>query len=185
MTSHRRQLTTDLQSHLTNISIPYQCRKVLLSYGVWDPSLNMIEITYQNRSASKCFLTMGTTKNSKLYLYPEEAIYLMQSSLLHVSLNKYGDRKSFPLSLNEAYSLWFNQSLVKLEHLHVYQYLTRMGFILIRYQSNPIMLSDKQEHRSNITTTLTTKRKRNDSEQECIEYFPIEDENNNDVCQVK
>ncbi|CAF4047980.1 unnamed protein product, partial [Adineta steineri] len=79
MTHHRRQLITDLDTHLTKLSIPYQCRKSSLSYGIWNTSLNMIEIIQQHRSAAKCFQSMGITKYSKLYIYPEEAIYMMQS----------------------------------------------------------------------------------------------------------
>ncbi|UJR21484.1 hypothetical protein I4U23_024568 [Adineta vaga] len=167
MTDHRRQITTDLDTHLNKIILPYQCRKSTLSYGVWNTSLNMIEILHQHRSSTKCFLTMGIRKNSKFYLYPEEAIYLMQSSLLQVSMSNFDQKPNLPLSLNEAYSLWFNKSVYNLNYLHVYQYLTRIGFILTRHQSQ-IRQNEKQDELST-TVTNSTKRKREDEEIELID----------------
>lgn len=182
MTNHRRQLTTDLNTQLTKISIPYQCRKSLLSYGIWNSSLNMIEIIYQHRSATKCFLSMGVMKNSKLYLYPEEAIYMMQSSLLHVSINNFNIKQNIPMSLDEAYSMWFNQSLLTLKHLHVYQYLTRLGFILIRHQSQAAIM-EKTKDLARITTN-SSKRKRDEYEDEAIEIPEQELQDESYICPV-
>jgi len=176
MTNHRRQLITDLNSHLKKISIPYQCRKSLLSYGIWDKSINMIEIIHQHRSASKCFLSMGIIKNSKLYLYPEEAIFMMQCSLLQVLKNK---KQNSPISFDEAYSFWFNQISLSLKHLHVYQYLTRIGFILIRHRL------DKIDDLLNLTTN-SIKRKRDEyEEEELIELPEIHIDDNNYICPVR
>jgi len=175
MTNHRRQLTTDLNSHLTKLSIPYQCRKSLLSYGIWDSSINMIEIIHQHRSGSKCFLSMGIIKNRKLYLYPEEAIFMMQCSLLQVLNN---EKQNIPISLDEAYSFWFNQISLSLKHLHVYQYLTRIGFILIRHRL------DKIDNLVNLTTN-SSKRKRDDEyEDELIELSEKQIKDNKSICPV-
>ncbi|CAF1381919.1 unnamed protein product [Adineta steineri] len=182
MTHHRRQLITDLDTHLTKLSIPYQCRKSSLSYGIWNTSLNMIEIIQQHRSAAKCFQSMGITKYSKLYIYPEEAIYMMQSSLLQVSLNNSNEKHNFPLSLDEAYSLWFNQSLLNLQHLHVYQYLTRIGFILIRHQSQTAIV-EKKEIPSSVTTH-TSKRKRSEYEEESVEHQENEHNDETYLCPI-
>jgi hypothetical protein len=179
MTSHHRQSTTDLNSHLTKISIPYQCRKSLLSYGIWNSSLNMIEIIHQHRSASKCFLSMGIIKNSKLYLYPEEAIFMMQCSLLQVSKN---EKQNIPISLDEAYSMWFNEIFLTLKHLHVYQYLTRIGFILIRHRSEITMI-EKKDDLSNIKTN-SIKRKRDEYEQEPIELLEKQIQDDISICPV-
>ncbi|CAF0908261.1 unnamed protein product [Rotaria sordida] len=182
MTNHHRQLITDLNTHLTKISLPYQCRKSLLSYGIWNSSLNMIEIIYQHRSASKCFLTIGIMKNSKLYLYPEEAIFMMQCSLLQVSINNFDKNQNIPISLNEAYSLWLNQSLLTLKHLHVYQYLTRIGFILIRHRSTETMIETKIDLSNKKIKSL--KRKRDEYEQELIESPENELQNENYICPI-
>jgi len=179
MTNHRRQLITDLNSHLTKLSIPYQCRKSLLSSGLWNSSLNMIEIIHQNRSGSKYFLSMGIIKNSKLYLYPEEAIYMMQCSLLQVFIN---EKQNIPISLDEAYSIWFNQIFLTLKHLHVYQYLTRIGFILIRHRSD-IIIIEKKEDLSNIITN-SIKRKRDEYENESIELPDTQIQDDNYICPV-
>ena len=182
MTNHRRQLTTDLNTYLTKISIPYKCPKSLLSYGIWNSSLNMIKIIHQHRSATKCFLSMGIMKNSKLYLHPEEAIFMMQSSLLYVSLNNLNTKQTIPISLDEAYSIWFNQSLLSLKHLHVYQYLTRIGFILIRYQPQAIMIEKKEDLLQ--TTTNSSKRKRDEYEDRTIEIPGKELQADSCVCPV-
>jgi homoserine trans-succinylase len=181
MTNHRRQLTTDLNTHLTKISIPYQCRKSLLSHGIWNSLLNMIEIIHQNRSATKCFLSMGIMKNSKLYLYPEEAIFLMQSSLLQVFMENFNQKQNIPISLDEAYSMWFTQSLLTLKDLHVYQYLTRIGFILIRHQSQAIMMNTKEDL---LKTTQSSKRKRDEYENEAIEIPEEEFQDDSYICPV-
>ena len=183
MSNHHRQLTTDLNSHLTKIAFPYQCRKSLLSYGIWNSSLNMIEIIHQNGSATKCFLTMGIIKNSKIYLYPEEAIYMMQCSLLQVSLNNCNRKQNIPLSLDEAYSIWLNQSLLTLKHLHVYQHLTRIGFILIRQRAEMTMI-EKNDDLSRLITSNSLKRKREDNEEEAIEVTEREAQDDNYACPV-
>ena len=179
MTTHHRQLTSDLNSHLTKLAFPYQCRKSLLSYGLWNSLLNMIEIIYQHRSATKCFLSMGIRRNSKLYLYPEEALFMMQCSLLQVALNHSNEKQILPISLNEAYSLWFKQTFLTLKHLHVYQYLTRIGFILLRHQSNRNML-EQQENSPN----RDMKRKRTEYEQESIELCETDTQDRNCSCPV-
>lgn len=183
MTTHYRQLTTDIDSYLTKIALPYQCRKSSLSYGIWKPSLNMIEIVHQHRSVTKCLLSMGVTKNSKLYINPEEAIYMMQSSLLQVSLDNLTEKKSIPLSLNEAYSLWFNQSLLSLNHLHIYQYLTRLGFILIRHRLNQESIEPKEDLSNKMKTSL--KRKRNEPEEETVELIEVQHQDEESICSVR
>ncbi|CAF0893203.1 unnamed protein product [Rotaria sp. Silwood1] len=182
MNIHHRQLTTDLNSYLTKISFPYQCRKSLLSYGIWNSSLNMIEIIHQHRSAAKCFLSMGIMKNSKVYLYPEEAIFMMQCSLLQVSLNNFNEKQIMPISLDEAYSLWFNQSILTLKHLHVYQYLTRIGFILIRHRLHETMIETKVDLLNK--KAINTKRKRDEYEHESIESNENEIQIENCTCPI-
>jgi hypothetical protein len=182
MTHHHRQLVTDINSHLIKISFPYQCRKSLLSYGIWDSSLNMIEIIHQHGSSAKCFLSMGIIKNSKLYLYPEEAIFMMQCSLLQVSINNFNEKSNIPLAFNEAYSMWFNQSLLTIKHLHVYQYLTRIGFILIRHRDEEIEIIEKKQELPRIDSA---KRKRDDFEEESIIGLPEKEfQDNNYICPV-
>ena len=160
MTNHRRQTSTDLHSSLAKVAAPYQYRKSSLSYGIWQPALNMIEIIYQHRSAAKRFLTMGVTKNAKLYLQPEEAVFMMQCSLLQVSLAKSTDQRRLPIALDEAYSLWFKQSALSISHLHVYQYLTRIGFILVRHRSERTRMETDQK--ASATNADRLKRKWND-----------------------
>ncbi len=179
MTNHRRQLITDLHSYLTKLSFPYQCRKSLLSYGLWNSTINMIEIIHQHRSASKCFLSMGIIKNSKLYLYPEEAIFMMQCSLLQVSMN---EQQTLPIALDEAYSIWFNQTFLTLKHLHVYQYLTRIGFILIRHRAEITNVEMKEDLGNILTNSI--KRKRDEDEEESIELPENEIQDDNYVCPV-
>ena len=171
MTNHRRQLSTDLHSSLAKVAAPYQYRKSSLSYGIWQPALNMIEIVYQHRSAAKRFLTMGVTKNSKLYLQPEEAVFMMQCSMLQVSLAKSNDQRSLPIALDEAYSLWFKQSALSISHLHAYQYLTRIGFILVRHRPERPRLETEQEGSAVKADHL--KRKRNEDDDDERKEEPV------------
>jgi hypothetical protein len=139
----------------------------------------MIEIIHQHRSASKCFLSMGIIKNSKLYLYPEEAIFMMQCSLLQVSMN---EQQTLPIALDEAYSIWFNQTFLTLKHLHVYQYLTRIGFILIRHRAEITNVEMKEDLGNILTNSI--KRKRDEDEEESIELPENEIQDDNYVCPV-
>lgn len=180
MTEHQRQLATDLDTHFSKLALPYRCRKSTLSYGLWDPSCNMVEVIHQHGSATKSFLSMGTRKNSKLYLYPEEAIFLMQSSVLHVALTNFDRKPNFPLSLSEAYSLWFNQPSCSLNHLHVYQYLTRIGFVVTRHQ--PCVARVEQPKAS--SDAPGNKRKRDEFERDSADIPPNDLPDSTYLCPV-
>ena len=160
--SYSRQHATDLQKHLQAIARPYRCRKASLSHGVWNDSLRMVEVVHQHRSAAKLFHFMGTSKQSKVYLQPEEALFLMQCSLLQVFLPNASDQNRIPLAMNEAYSLWLDRSALTLAHLHVSQYLTRIGFILIRHRPEVLPVEVKTE--MSMIPPSPGKRKRDSTE---------------------
>ena len=177
---HRRQLITDLNALFAQISLPYQSRKSALSHGRWDSKLNLIEIFHQNRSGSKCYQSMGIMKNSKFYLYPEEAIFMMQCSLLQVSTN---EQQTIPISLDEAYARWLDQTGLTLQHVHVYQYLTRIGFILLRHRSD-MMMVEMKEDLTNVDMNVK-KRKRSDDEEEPEQESEGDAQENEDCCPVR
>ena len=161
MTSSIRQKETDLESHLTKIAQPYRCRRSFLSVGIWDETSRTIEIVHQHRSAAKFFVFMGTNKQSKVFLHPEEALFMMQCSVLQVTLPNGDASARIPLSFAEAYSLWFNRSDLRLIQLHVYQYLTRFGFILRRSRTMTTPMEVNQPKA--IARRKANKRKRFDS----------------------
>ena len=163
--SYSRQHVTDLQKHLQAISRPYRCRKAALSHGIWNESLKMVEIVHQHRSAAKLFHFMGTNKQSKLYLQPEEALFMMQCSLLQVFLPNPSEPNKIPLALNEAYSLWLDPAFLTLAQLHVSQYLTRIGFILIRHQQQQL-LPVEEKNDVPVVSPSSGKRKRDSSDED-------------------
>lgn len=181
MTNHRRQLVTDLNSLFTQILLPYQSRKSGLSLGKWNSTMNMIEIIRQNRSGSKCFQSMGLMRNSKFYLYPEEALFMMQCSLLQVFTD---EEQSIPVSLDEAYTVWFDRVGLTLQCLHVYQYLTRIGFILLRHRPEMMAMVDMKEDLNKIQMNRR-KRKRTEDEQESEELAEQEVQEDNYLCPVR
>jgi hypothetical protein len=109
---------------------------------------------------------------------------MMQCSLLQVSNNEKG---SIPIALDEAYSCWFNQIDFNLKHLHVYQYLTRIGFILIRHRPER-MIIEKKEDLPDVTTS-SIKRKRDDDEEEeeeeSVEQSEIDIDDGASICPVR
>lgn len=164
--SYSRQHVTDLEKHLQALSRPYRCRKSALSHGIWNESVKMVEIVHQHRSAAKLFHFMGTNKQSKLYLQPEEALFMMQCSLLQVFLPKSSEQQNkIPLALNEAYSLWLDPTFLTLAHLHVSQYLTRIGFILMRHQQEQL-LPVEEKNDAPVASPSSGKRKRDSSDEE-------------------
>ena len=53
----------------------YESFRGSLSQAVWHPDLQLAEVTVQTGSH---WLTMGHVVDKKLYLYPEEALYLLE-----------------------------------------------------------------------------------------------------------
>jgi hypothetical protein len=158
-----REHTQELQTYFRRLSNPYRCRKSVLSYGIWNESLQAVEILQQHRSGAKFFDFMGQMQQSKLYLQPEEALFMMQCSLLQVVLER---QSTMPIGLDEAYFLWFNRSSFPLVYAHVYQYLTRIGFILVRHQTTTATtrLIERQQNDRQLTTASINKRKRDDAD---------------------
>ena len=155
MTDYSRQKTSDLESHLNRIAVPYRCRKSLLSYGIWNESLQKVEVNNSHRSLGKILLSMGFAKDSKIYFEPEEALFLICTSLLQVSLSN----SNYPLAFDEIYYLWFNRSSFSLSHLYVHQYLTRLGFLVYRHQ--PAQRTENKRKRNDTDTIhsqLSSKR---------------------------
>lgn len=147
MMENPREIKTDLETIFNSISVPFRSRKSNLCCGIWNETLKKVELAEEPKSLGKLLLFMGTNKGKMIYLEPEEAMFLIGLSLLQVSLAG----SKYPLALNEIYYLFFNNNANSLSNLHVYQYLTRIGFMLFRHQ-----ICSSQIER------LETKRKRED-----------------------
>ncbi|CAF1289281.1 unnamed protein product [Didymodactylos carnosus] len=131
----------------------YVCIKKQLSIGYWKSKLNMIEIKVMH---GKCWSLLGTIVNSKLHLYPEEALFLMQCSILQV----FNEEDNIPISMEEAYNFWLNDQLT-LKHVQTFSYLARLGFIIRRHQQQ----QQEQQHERIKTTAVGIKRKRDEMDE--------------------
>ncbi|EEB16422.1 conserved hypothetical protein [Pediculus humanus corporis] len=109
-----------------------------LSQAKWHPELQMAEVV---RQIGSHWFKMGHVINKKLYIYPEEALYLLECGHLELTYNE------LPLSIQRAYFLLLEngENGVSLENYRVYSYLNSAGFKVLRHSSNKVFKHKKQE----------------------------------------
>ncbi|CAE1315388.1 TSEN54 [Acanthosepion pharaonis] len=95
-----------------------------LLVGIWDPEKNLVEY---KKDARKFWAKMGFVDEKRKWLYPEEALYLMEINCLEVYNNE------VPLSLQEAYHI-FIRTPENRNQYQVYAHLRRLGYSVIRHQ---------------------------------------------------
>ncbi|PVD37450.1 hypothetical protein C0Q70_00040 [Pomacea canaliculata] len=95
-----------------------------LVQGSWDEKTGLVSI----EKTAKFWMKMGFVENNHNWLYPEEALFLMEVNCLEVQ------HHGLSLSLQEAYNLflWPNTTL-SLEEYQVYAHLRRLGYVVLRH----------------------------------------------------
>ncbi|RUS69062.1 hypothetical protein EGW08_023173 [Elysia chlorotica] len=76
----------------------------------------------------KFWAHMGFTDKRRNWLYPEEALFLMETSTLEVYFN------NLPLSIQEAYTKFMGPDL-SLEEYQVFAHLRRLGYVVLRQEA--------------------------------------------------
>ncbi|CAH1274464.1 TSEN54 [Branchiostoma lanceolatum] len=96
-----------------------------LSKAIWLEDQGLAEVTVDK---GKFWHHIGHSNEGKKYLYPEEAVFLMETNAIEVYWNK------LPLAIQQAYAMMLGNR-VSMEQYQVYAHLSRLGYILIRHQS--------------------------------------------------
>lgn len=95
-----------------------------LAVAIWDPSQLWAEVSVVKGN----FSGIGFSKSGKLLLYPEESLWLVETTALELKLSC-----GRCLSIQEAYHrLLFSDAFLTLERYIVYSHLKRLGYLLFR-----------------------------------------------------
>ncbi|XP_063361774.1 uncharacterized protein LOC134650770 [Cydia amplana] len=119
----QKQIQSSLEArrHIIEVERIEKCGT--LSQADWNDELQLAEVT---KNAGGHWQYVGHNIGKQLYLYPEEALYLMEVSCLQL---KYND---VTVSIQQAYSLLLkdNNSLIQYK---VYASLSRLGYKVLRH----------------------------------------------------
>ena len=141
-----------------------------VSIGVYVKSLGLIEITKNKGSAWR---TIGGNFGSKLYLFPEEALFLFECNKLVINgeLEQLSSQAVWSTLCPNKHA--FNQYLV-------YAQLKRMGFVVVRHgawKTHPniyhAQITMQEKHRESDECVVLSKRVKLDGEARGIKsHFP-------------
>ncbi|XP_047995219.1 tRNA-splicing endonuclease subunit Sen54 [Leguminivora glycinivorella] len=119
----QKQIQSSLEArrHIVEVERIEKCGT--LSQADWNAELQLAEVT---KNAGGHWQYVGHNIGRQLYLYPEEALYLMEVSCLQLKYN------GVTVSIQQAYSLLLkdNNSLVQYK---VYASLSRLGYKVLRH----------------------------------------------------
>ncbi|KAF9089368.1 tRNA splicing endonuclease 54 [Mortierella sp. GBA35] len=114
------------------ISEDRRLQEKTLSRAVYDPELGLFRLTVNKGNH---FVSMGHTLQGHIYLYPEEALYLVDRSSLLVEHN------GVDMSLQQTWSLYLSRpqnntgqwdSTRTMDRYLAYAYLKRLGYVVTR-----------------------------------------------------
>ncbi|XP_045620886.1 uncharacterized protein Tsen54 [Procambarus clarkii] len=120
------QIVSRLSDHHTLLGEPKFTRKDQLASGEWLAESRMVRVVHET---GKFWQYMGAETDIGKCLYPEEALYLMDTAELEV---QYG---GVALSVQQAQMLMFEDSH-HLDQYYVYAHLSRCGCKVVRHQTH-------------------------------------------------
>ncbi|XP_041978027.1 uncharacterized protein LOC121732269 [Aricia agestis] len=120
----QKQIQSALEARKHLIEVERIEKSGALSVAVWYEEKMLAEVT---QKVGGHWQFLGHNVGNQLYLYPEEALYLMEVNCLQLLHN---DMK---VSLQQAYSLLL-RGKVTLLHYKVYASLSRLGYRLFRHE---------------------------------------------------
>ncbi|XP_064607936.1 tRNA-splicing endonuclease subunit Sen54-like [Liolophura sinensis] len=91
--------------------------------GQWNPDKDLVEL---EKELGKFWAYMGFVNQQRKWLYPEEALFLMETNVLEVWY------RGVPVSIQQAYSCFLGRAIT-LDEYQVYAHLRRLGFVVIRH----------------------------------------------------
>ena len=124
-----------LKNLLHQVSFPKVAQKGQLSEAVWDDFLMKAKVT---KSCGKHWNVMGHLHENNLYIYIEEALFLLECNSLELVY------KNIAMSLQQAFQLLDSEkSDCSLENYLTYSKLARLGYKIRRHISDSIPSSNQ------------------------------------------
>lgn len=93
--------------------------------GEWNKDLQLVEL---EKEMGKFWTYMGFIDSSRKWLFPEEALFLMETNTLVVNY------KGLPLSIQQAYAAFLGSVTMTTDCYLVYSHLRRLGYVVLRHQ---------------------------------------------------
>ncbi|XP_062566451.1 tRNA-splicing endonuclease subunit Sen54-like [Saccostrea cucullata] len=115
--------------------------------GEWNPQLQLVEL---HKEMGKFWSCMGFSDKSRKWLYPEEALFLMETNTLEVCY------KGLPVSIQQAYTEFLKN--FRFEEYLVYAHLRRIGYVVLRHQGR--LLSTKYERMIKLDKHINLKKRK-------------------------
>ena len=129
---------TRLRNLFQQVSIPKVAQKGQLSQAIWNNSLMKAKVT---KSCGKFWNVMGHMQENNLYIYLEEALFLLECN----SLELFHDNVA--MSLQQAFQLLTSRkSDCTFEGYITYSKLARLGYKVLRHHKD-VTLSSSEVHR--------------------------------------
>ncbi|VVC88991.1 unnamed protein product, partial [Leptidea sinapis] len=163
----QKQIESALEARKSFISVERIEKRGNLSRAEWKNELMLAEVIHK---VGGHWQYLGHNVGKKLYLEPEEILYLMESNCLQLTYN------GVTVSLQQAYTLLMKGNISLLQY-KVYASLSRMGYKVIRHKipakieastENKILVSDepivKKELCSTSEMAIKENSTNNDSE---------------------
>ncbi|CAH0397777.1 unnamed protein product [Chilo suppressalis] len=122
----QKQIQSALEARKHHIEAQRIEKRGVLSHAVWREDLKLAEVTHQVGSHWKY---LGHSKDKKMHLKPEEALYLMEVNCLLLTFN------DIVVSLQQAYSLLFCDAK-SIGKYRVYSYLSRLGYKVLHHNTS-------------------------------------------------
>ncbi|KAK3599317.1 hypothetical protein CHS0354_028683 [Potamilus streckersoni] len=119
-----KKLEKFYEERLQALSEPRVEKSSDLVKGEWNPEKCLVEF---EKEKGKFWIHMGFVDVKRKWLYPEEALFLMETSVLEVWY------RGLPISLQQAYTFFLVGSL-SMEQYQVYLHLRRIGYVVLRHQ---------------------------------------------------
>ena len=117
------QRLKDLRSTLDE---PRVSQRSQLSEALWDMGKDLAKVT---KPCNRHWGVMGHTVDDGLHLYPEEALFLLESNAIEVKLN------DVAMSIQQSYEVMLAKDC-SLDEYRVYSHLTRQGYKVVRHQGD-------------------------------------------------
>ncbi|XP_067672347.1 tRNA-splicing endonuclease subunit Sen54-like isoform X2 [Haliotis asinina] len=136
-----------------------------LVQGTWDPNRKLVQF---KKEMGKFWSHMGFVDESRKWLFPEEALFLMETTVLEVY---YG---GVPLSIQEAYVRLLGED-VSVEEYQTYAHLRRLGYVVLRHMGGS-QITDYERQIKLDQHVKESKRRRHRNQDRQEEVFAVETE---------
>lgn len=124
----KKQIQTALEERKNLLEEERVERLGALTRADWDPELKIARVTCR---VGRHWKQMGHEVGGKLYLFPEEALFLLETACLELMYN------GVAISIQEGYSMLLGpETGCTFNEYQTYTHLTRQGYIVLRHSQS-------------------------------------------------